>query len=89
MGAEMSWGRVIEDITGLHFIELSVDQAEPPYPAFVSIEAEGGSVVADDARRYALALLLAADVADERTDAAFEAAGYEKREPTNGSEGEK
>lgn len=72
-----AWGVVVEDICGLHHIEVSVGNGEPPYPAMVSIEAEGGgSVVADDARRYALALLAAAEVADQRTHAAFEAAGY-------------
>lgn len=58
------WDRVVEDATGLHHIEVSVNPPEAPYPAMVAIEAEGGTVLADDARRYALALLAAAEVAD-------------------------
>lgn len=73
------WDRVVEDATGLHHIEVSVDPPENPYPevcpypAMVAIEAEGGTVLAYDARRYALALLAAAEVADAQTDAMVDA----------------
>lgn len=63
------WDRVVEDITGLHHIELSVRPAEAPYPAVVQIEAEGGTILSCDARTYALALLAAAEEADAQTDA--------------------
>lgn len=71
---KVRWDRVVEDCTGLHFIEVSVNPASDPYPAMVQIEAEGGSVLAHDARRYALALLAAAEEADAQCDAMVRAA---------------
>jgi len=72
------WGRDHEDITGLHYGEVDICRAEPPYPSFVHMEIEPGSVLADDARAYALLLLAAAEAADAETDRAFEAAGYRR-----------
>lgn len=59
------FSRVVEDATGHHHIEVQVDARTGDWPAMVSIEAEGGTVLADDARAYALALLAAAEVADQ------------------------
>lgn len=67
---EQPWGRVVEDSSRLHFIEVSVDQPEFPYPAMVQVEWEGGTILAHDARAYALALLAAAEIADQRNEAA-------------------
>lgn len=59
------FSRVVEDATGMNHIELSVDRSEGNWPAMVQVEWEGGTILADDARRYALALLAAAEVADQ------------------------
>lgn len=64
----MTFCRVIEDVAGFHCIEVGVDPREGPYPAMVRIEAEGGTVLPEDARNYALGLLAAAEVADAEND---------------------
>jgi hypothetical protein len=69
--AKETWSVVVEDCTTHHHIELSVDHRDGYWPAMVMLEAEGGTVMPGDARRYALALLAAAEVADQRNEAAF------------------
>jgi hypothetical protein len=74
MNEQPRWERVCEDVIGLHFIEVGVNPGEFPYPATVQIEAEGGTVLAEDAKRYALTLLAAAEEADAQNDAMVAAA---------------
>lgn len=69
------WWRVVEDIRGRHHLEVSViNQSDDSHPAMVEIEAKGSAVLPDDARRYALVLLAAAEVADARTEAMIQRA---------------
>ncbi|HYJ22989.1 MAG TPA: hypothetical protein VEW07_13315 [Solirubrobacterales bacterium] len=84
----MGWSRVIEDVLGFHHIELGVDPPGDPYPAMVQIEAEGGTVLAEDARAYALGLLAAAEEADAQNDAAFGAFSATPDQPNCGGGGE-
>lgn len=63
------WEGFYEGTTGFHHVEVSVDAPEDPYPSFVSVEWESGSMLPDEARAYALLLLAAAEVADQATDA--------------------
>lgn len=62
------WHRFHDECKGQGWIELSVDEPEGPYPALVHLEVEPGSLLPYDAREYALALLAAAEVADQRND---------------------
>jgi hypothetical protein len=70
-GTRETWSVVVVDCTTHHHVELAVDHRDGYWPAMVQIEAEGGTVTADDARRYALALLAAAEVADQRNEASW------------------
>jgi hypothetical protein len=63
-----NWGKQHEEVTGIGYGEVSVGSPDDPYPAMVTIEIEQGTILADDARSYALMLLAAAEVADQRND---------------------
>lgn len=69
----MTWDKHHDEITGIGSGEVQVDEAADPYPAMVYVEIPAGSILADDARSYALILLAAAEVADQRNDVYFAA----------------
>jgi hypothetical protein len=60
-----------KDATGL--FEASIDTRGPDghYPAMVGIDSDSGSLLPDDARTYALAILRAAEDADRLNAAHF------------------
>lgn len=70
----MGWGKVVEEIVGVGYLEVSVTPAADSYPAMVVCEVEPSTMLADDARNYALALLAAAEEADAQTEAMVTAA---------------
>ncbi len=63
------WG--FADATGMSTGYAQVGDADPPWPAMVELGVDDGTLLSDDARAFGLALIAAADRADEKNRIAF------------------